>query len=254
MNVTEFDNQFDVYFNNIMSNRAPGLNAYEKSVYLTRAQSELIKSYFNPTLNKVNQGFDGNERRQIDFSKIVKSVTIPVITGLGGNIDKRILGIGIAELPTDILMILNESLKVTRNSPSEIETIYLQVIPVKYTDYTNLMSKPFKRPLKNQAWRLQSMDTVSKVDLIANNIDTIDTNGYNIRYVKRPTPIIIEDLVDATIEGISVATECELDPIIHIEIVQRAVELAKADYIGDTQTQLAIGNASGTEKGLIKSE
>ena len=35
MTITEFSNQFDVLYNNITSNQAPGLNEYEKSVFLT---------------------------------------------------------------------------------------------------------------------------------------------------------------------------------------------------------------------------
>jgi hypothetical protein len=33
----EFSDEFDIYYNNITSNQAPGLNEYEKSVFLTEA-------------------------------------------------------------------------------------------------------------------------------------------------------------------------------------------------------------------------
>lgn len=33
----EFSNEFDVLYNNISSNQAPGLDQYEKSVFFTRA-------------------------------------------------------------------------------------------------------------------------------------------------------------------------------------------------------------------------
>ena len=59
----EFSNEFDVLFNNIMSNQAPGLDEYEKSVFLTKAQDEIVKSYFLPQTNKSMQGFDGNEKK-----------------------------------------------------------------------------------------------------------------------------------------------------------------------------------------------
>ena len=36
----------------------PGLNEYEKSVFLTKAQDELIKNYFAPESNPKNKGFD----------------------------------------------------------------------------------------------------------------------------------------------------------------------------------------------------
>lgn len=43
MTTQEFSNEFDVLYNNIMSNQAPGLDEYEKSVFLTKAQSEILK-------------------------------------------------------------------------------------------------------------------------------------------------------------------------------------------------------------------
>ena len=57
----EFSNEFDVLYNNIMSNQAPGLDEYEKSVFLTKAQDEIVKNYFNPKGNKYQEGFDGND-------------------------------------------------------------------------------------------------------------------------------------------------------------------------------------------------
>jgi len=44
-------------------------------VFLTKAQDEIVKAYFNPKTNKVQEGFDGNEKRQIDFSMIMRSKT-----------------------------------------------------------------------------------------------------------------------------------------------------------------------------------
>lgn len=76
----EFSNEFDVLYNNITSNQAPGLDEYEKSVFLTKAQDEIVKAYFNPKTNKVQEGFDGNEKRQIDFSMIMRSKVYQKIT------------------------------------------------------------------------------------------------------------------------------------------------------------------------------
>ena len=52
MELSEFSYEFDVLYNNITSNQAPGLDEYEKSVFLTKAQDEIVKSYFDPRLNK----------------------------------------------------------------------------------------------------------------------------------------------------------------------------------------------------------
>lgn len=75
MDRLEFSISFDTYFNNITSNQAPGLNEHEKSLFLTKAQDEVLKNYFNPKSNKLQEGFDDNQKRQIDFSSITKVVT-----------------------------------------------------------------------------------------------------------------------------------------------------------------------------------
>ena len=78
---------------------------------------------------------------------------------------------------------------------------------------------------------------------------------YQIRYVKRPKPIILENLSDSdlSIDGIDTITECELPTELHQEILQRAVELAKAAYIGDLSSTVGIGNLSSTNIGIIPS-
>jgi len=74
MTISEFSGEFDVLYNNITSNQAPGLNEYEKSVFLTKAQSQLINEYFNIRTDGVGGGFDGSQRRQYDFSSLIKVV------------------------------------------------------------------------------------------------------------------------------------------------------------------------------------
>ena len=37
MTTQEFSNEMDIQYNNVMSNAAPGLDEYEKSVFLTKA-------------------------------------------------------------------------------------------------------------------------------------------------------------------------------------------------------------------------
>ena len=50
---------------------------------------------------------------------------------------------------------------------------------------------------------------------------------YLIRYLSRPTPIILVDLNDdLTINGIKERTECILNPVVHRAILDRAVKLA----------------------------
>lgn len=231
MTNTEFSNQFDVLFNNIMSNAAPGLNEYEKSVFLTKAQNEIVKNYFNPKGNKYQEGFDDSAKRQIDFSELITTKSITSVSS-GNTYDKRGKLYNLSS--EKIMFIIQESVDTNNGT--------LQVIPIKYDDYMRLMSKPYKEPLKWQAWRIIT-DSNNNVELIAHSNDTI--TSYNIRYVRIPNPIILTDLSsdygDLTIDGISTVSNCELNPIIHEEILQRAVELAKAAYTGDVNSLLQMG-------------
>ena len=295
MSVEEMDNMFDVLYNNITSNQAPGLNAYEKSVFLTKGQDETMKNYFNPKSkgNNTQEGFDGSAKRQVDFSMLTTvattsatSYTYSLVTGKtdkdgkpvysrtevtapkstysyteaydsDGNVLKdekdnvlyiRNEGIDVSDfgaplfdmrentksvtLPSKLMYAINEMVEVTRND----KKILLQVVPVKFDEYSRLMCKPYKRPLKYQAWRLINNDVVNKADIVVGPSDTL--TKYTIRYVRRPNPIIVSDLDGLTIEGKSTATECELDPILHEEILQRAVELAKIAWTNIGQDNL----------------
>lgn len=295
MSVEEMDNMFDVLYNNITSNQAPGLNAYEKSVFLTKGQDETMKNYFNPKSkgNNTQEGFDGSAKRQVDFSMLTivattsaTSYTYSLVTGktdkdgkpvysrtettvpkstysytvaydTDGNVLKDdndnvlyirnegtdVSGFGTPlfdmrentksiTLPSKLMYAINEMAEVTRND----KKILLQVMPVKFDEYSRLMCKPYKRPLKYQAWRLINNDVVNKADIVVGPSDIL--TKYTIRYVRRPNPIIVSNLDGLTIEGKSTATECELDPILHEEILQRAVELAKVAWTNTGQDNL----------------
>ena len=49
---------------------------------------------------------------------------------------------------------------------------------------------------------------------------------YLIKYLSRPTPIILQNLDGVEIRGISVETPCKLNEILHNTILKRAVQLA----------------------------
>lgn len=243
MTTQEFSNEFDVLYNNIMSNQAPGLDEYEKSVFLTKAQLEILKNYFNPKGNKYGQGFDENAKRQIDFSTLI-TVAKPLQYTPEGSYVKFDDRSQLYKMPQDILLILNET---GINTVDGVKRL-ISIIPMNYEEYARLMSKPWKQPLKNQGWRLfQStggVDFISEV-VIKYNSSLVD---YKIRYVKRPKPIILANLADeysnVSIEGINTITECKLDPILHPEILQRAVELAKSAYTGDLKSSVELGQRS----------
>lgn len=233
MTTNEFEWEFDVLYNNIASNAAPGINSYEKSVLLTKAQDELIKNYFNPQGNKYKEGFDGSAKRQIDFSGLISVANGTLLDQQGFDLRAKVF-----KIPTDVFLIINESI-VTN-------TGIKQIIPIKFDEYTRLMSKPYKEPLKFQAWRLITEGDINSgvtVEIIPNSQETIES--YTLRYVRRPKPIILANLKseygDVSINGETEISQCELNPLVHREILQRAVELAKITYLGDANGVIQSG-------------
>ena len=118
------------------------------------------------------------------------------------------------------------------------------IVPISYKEYDREMSKPYAQPLKKQAWRLFQNSAVgfdinseliprfNIVQSVADSNHVGDTKGdvvfiYKIRYVKRPRPIILESLPNGLeIDGESNESDCELNPIVHRDILNKAVELA----------------------------
>lgn len=236
MNHVEFSNGFNVLYNNIMSNAAPGINEYEKSVLLTKAQDEILKNYFNPQGNKYQEGFDGSAKRQIDFSGLISVADCASQSGTGFDLRAKIY-----RMPEDVFLIINETLTT--------DTGVKQVVPISFDEYSRLMSKPYKEPLKYQAWRLVTEGSGNEnviVEVIPHSGETV--SKYTVRYVRRPKPIVLVDLAseygDVSINGVSTISECELNPPIHEEILQRAVELAKIVYTGDANGLLQVGQRS----------
>lgn len=240
MTAEEMDNMFDVLYNNITSNQAPGLNAYEKSIFLTKAQDEILKNYFNPKSkgNNTQEGFDGNAKRQIDFSMLTTVASTRSSRFSAPLFDTRSNTKSVL-LPSDMMMVINEVAEVDRND----ERVLLQVVPVKFDEYSRLMSKPYKRPLKYQAWRLINSNTANRADIVIGPSDSMAK--YTIRYIRRPKPIIVSDLDGLTIEGDGSQSGCELDPILHEEILQRAVELAKVAWTSTGQDNVQMMMQAG---------
>ena len=239
MTVNEFSNQFDVLYNNITSNQAPGLNEYEKSVFLTKAQDEIVKNYFNPKSNPKQEGFDDTAKRQADFATLIEQKELVKVSNPQSKFDKRAL---VYKYPnsdgkTDVFIVLNEQI--------QDDSFEYVVVPISYDEYNRVMSKPYKYPPKYQAWRLitNKDGEIPTIEIIGKFKDNVK---YTMRYVKRPKPIVLVNLTDdsLTIEDAAVVQNCELPNYLHEEILQRAVELAKIAWEGSAQSAITAGARS----------
>ena len=66
MTSQEMSLEFDILYNNIASNMAPGIDAYEKSVFLTKAQEQIVTAIYDGS-------FEGSEKLRECINPLVET-------------------------------------------------------------------------------------------------------------------------------------------------------------------------------------
>ena len=74
MTLQEFSIEFDIMYNNVTSNSAPPLNEYEKSVFLTQAQLEIVKELYSGR-NQLGLAVEVNEESRHYLNSLIYSAT-----------------------------------------------------------------------------------------------------------------------------------------------------------------------------------
>ena len=226
-NCPEWENGFDLLYQNITSNQAPGLNAYEKSVFLTEAEYSVYIALYNGTLGK---SFEETEEVTSYLATHVCQEDCPV----AGNAPKLIDKSKVFELPEDLLFITLEICTVDVEGCGTKQAI---VVPVTQDEFWRTHRNPFKRQNADRVLRLAygSSDTLGNGLYTSRYSELVSDNDivkYTVRYLKKPEPIILQDLPDdLTIEGESKAMTCKLPEVLHQAILEEAVRRAKAVWI-----------------------
>jgi hypothetical protein len=234
MTTLEFSNEFDISYNGIASNSAPAIDMYEKSVYFTKAQLEIVKDRFDPKGNKYGKGFEQSSKRRQDLNELIRhnTATIQVVSSDGIDDNSTFM-----RIPNDTFLIIQEKIKIS-SSDTCVDGTEIKVVPKTHDEYNTQIDNPFKEPSIDVAWR---MDYYSQTGNNKNVeiITPYDISTYRMRYVKYPEPIILTNLLTAfpgeslTIDNVALEQTCKLSEGIHREILDRAVELATADLIQD---------------------
>lgn len=256
MTASEMELEFDVIYNDICSNRGPGLNKYEKSVFLTLGQEDILLSYLNPKKNKSGEVFDETRFKSLNLYDVTMNVTKPINTYIESNTPYEKtwflgnLGANTSEF-NEPFFILYEFVKGNDGE-------YYKVIPISSLEFNKVQSKPYRYPLKNTVWRVRAGGNYHIIGLDVKKPENY--YKYTISLIRKPTPILIPGFYsesDMSIEGFgnssdNAGKDCVLDVLIHHEIVQRAAELAKAAYEGNISAQIMLGQASKTQYGQIQ--
>lgn len=246
MTTTEFALEFDIIYNSIASNAAQPVDAYEKSVFLTQAQEEIVKNYYNPKGNKYQEGFENTEKRRRDLEQLVKTASS---TAWATSVENSVLftqltGGGFGRLRSTFFAIEDDVMFITSEQAGVISSdlcyhnSQVNIRPITQNELFANINNPFKIP-DTFIWRLDVRKLTAVFDGMGNQQQTrrvveLANDGakfipreYKYRYIKYPKPIILEDLDSGlSINNISTRTECELNDSMHREILNRAVELA----------------------------
>lgn len=239
----EWSNAFDLQYDNA-NKSAPHLNSYEKSVYLTQAQIEIVKELYSGK-NQFQEGFENSEyiRRSLDALVCRSPMLYPSSNFNTLKLSQKNDIIEIPEYPDGVnkfWLLLNE--RVTYKSDDEcIKNLDdIKVIPISHDEYNIIIRDPYKRPNKRKVLRLDlSKNNTRLVELVTK----FKIKDYQITYLREPSPIILDDIsnsnpeydgLDLTINGLDSVTNCELSSIVHNIILNRAVELAVRDYKENT--------------------
>lgn len=220
----EFSNQFDVAldsyrrfkdFDNKELGDSLDFNEYEKSVFLTEAQNSVVLSYYSGDSLHLHTFEKTEEVRRYLNTLVETKVITDSISEKTGLSEKSTF----FSLPENLMFITYEQVVLSSDNKC-LDGKTVVVIPVEQDDYWYLSQNPFKGVGHNRAFRLDVSKDV--VEIVAED----KIKQYLVRYIRKPRPIILTDLGEVSIEGVSEETTCELHKALHQEILDYAVKLA----------------------------
>lgn len=218
----EFSNEFDTLIGTNVVPKSFGqggasleFDEYEKSLFLTKAQEDVVRALYNGTLT--GESFEKTEELRRELSSLIKTYsTSDKLLKDGISVDSYFFAI-----PEDVWFITYEAVTSLDNRLDCLKGSTMEVVPVAQDEFHRTKENPFRRPNKKRVLRMDIENNI--VELISKY--TIDS--YLIRYLAKPDPIVLINLSDGlSVNNISTETKCKLNPVLHRAILDMAVKLA----------------------------
>lgn len=225
MTTQEFSDEFDTILNSYIVSNAFGqvdnplsFDEYEKSVFLTKAQEEVVITIYSGR-NNLGLSFESTEEARKYLDNIVKTkYDVEKLEEKGLTTKSYIY-----KLPQDLWFIIYEDVTIDDTKIGCANKENISVIPITHDEYHRIKENPFRRANKRKVLRLDLADNLTEL------ISEYNISAYNIRYLAHPSPIILEDLPEnLKINNENKAQTCVLNSSIHKMILDRAVALAIA--------------------------
>lgn len=225
MTNSELSNYFDTllvgYYTSIGYNTQIVFDEFEKSLFLTEAQEDLIINYYSSNTHN----FEGSEAERRALSSLVVEYKdrTPLL-----NPFKMCAKSYVYELQEDVWYIVYESVDWNKSDTGCHNNTDIEVVPVTHDEFHRIKNNPFRGASDSRVLRLD----IQNIDINNQSVELISKypiEFYRYRYIKKPSPIILENI--NTIDGLSIEgqteySECELPEILHKQIVQLAVQKA----------------------------
>lgn len=222
MTTDELYNEFNLYYNNLTSNQAAGLDRYEISVYLTKAQLALLDGLYS----------------EFETSENVRRKLAPLVTTV--KLQPKVVSVNEIVYPEytttfdtvdNIRWIIHENVKMSNSANRCIKGQFLKVRPCLHDELDTIINNPYRFNLK-RALRLDTSTSGKPYIEILTKDNHIEY--YQIRYVKTPEPIMLYTVPDTdSIDGFEPTDEprgASLDESCHRQIVEYAAKMAYQDY------------------------
>lgn len=200
----EWSVNFDILYNNISSNQAPGLTEYEKSVFLTQAQEAVILDLYKGTSG---DAFETTEEVTRYLSSLVKTHKFGNVNSASNTVaGNKQYNISTSSV-NDLWFITYQAGSITVDD----NTRDVIVVPSRQDSLYKDLNNPFKGPNKNKVLSISEEGSITLYS-------KYPINTFYIKYLKRPNNIDLE----------SVSFNVEIPESLHNQVLYKAVQLAKA--------------------------
>lgn len=223
MNAREMGYEWRITYESIASADAPGYTPREISIFLTESQEDIVKEVCQRGIDKddISRRILGNLRTHYSIMLDQDNATL---------LATPVRGYRINTINKENTVFFYPHIETIKRGSQLID-----VKPESFESVVNLKN-PFRKPSSTKYWRLFYDNKMFIVP--PTNVSFDESYILNLVYIRKPKPIIIEDLGDDIIEDISIQTDCELDDIIHRDIVYRAAKKAFAATKDQTGYQI----------------
>lgn len=214
MTSQEMQYNFELRFNE-QNKLEKSFTSYDVAFFLNAGQDDLIEGFYSNRINPRSRYFEMDERARAMLGLLIESTTIAAAAFDSTSPELHDNAI-FASLPANFLYALEEGCTVQYSDcNSTLTSIKSRILPITHDEYSININNVYKKPWRKLVWRMDfgDSDGRKKHELIYGDDSTI--TFYRLRYLRTPAVIDITNGVD-----------CELNVILHEEVVDRAVAKA----------------------------